>query len=365
MQKRVIKTELEGREDAFRVLAVAEAIGKPCLLIGVPGTAKTKTLLDYAKAFYNDDQMSTIEKTFILETDEGTKSAEVKGRINVGELVKNNQYVVNSPIVNAEFVLINEIDKASAGLRNSLLGVMNEKYLFNGDEKLPCNWKLFCATANEIPDDEKNSPFWDRFVFKSEVNRINKTQIINYYNKQSGAKKTKDININIPDENEINIIVSNIDVDKLQKFIDVCYSKLSDRTLSYLPKLIAAVSVVYDKGLVQAMIKTCELLCGFETAKLLAKQLEPVEVSALRSKIEMLATYREQDQISKEGKAIKTELERIRQIPGLMTKSDVEDIVNEIKFTISQNPIVKKAQEQMLQGQKSTSDVGTDAVPSF
>lgn len=352
-QKRVIKTELEGREDTFKVLAVAEALQMPCLLVGVPGTGKTKTLMDYAKAYYQDDHIKTIDNTFILETDEGTKSAEVKGRINVGELVKNNQYVVNSPIVKAEYVLINEIDKASAGLRNSLLGVMNEKYLFNGDEKIPCNWKVFCATANEIPDEEKDSPFWDRFVFKAKIGRINKTQIISYFNKQAGTKKSKDINIEIPDQQEITNIIKNIDMDKLQIFIDICYSKLSDRTLSYLPKLIAAISVVYDKGLTQSMIKTCELLCGYETAKILAKKLEPVEVSNLRSKIELLGSYREQEQISNEGKAIKAELERMKNVPGLLTKSDIEDLVNEIKTVISQNPVILKAKEQFLQSKES------------
>ncbi len=346
MQKRVIKTELEGRDEAFRVLALAEAVGKPCLLVGVPGTGKTKTLLDYARAFYNDDQMMTIDKTFILETDEGTKSAEIKGRINIGELVKNNAYVINSPIVGAEFVLINEIDKASAGLRNSLLGVMNEKYLFNGDEKVPCQWKLFCATANEIPDDEKDSPFWDRFVFKANIARVSKAQILSYYAKKSGAKKAKELVLQIPNKLEIEQIVKNIDSEKLNNMIDVCHKVLSDRTLSYLPELIAAVSVVYDKGLTQSMVKTCELLCGYETAKTLAKKLEPAEISALRSKIEMLAGYREQSQIQSELALIKQELERIKNISGLITKSDVEDLVNEIKSVVSMNPVIQRAKQE-------------------
>jgi len=362
MEKRTIKTDLIGREEAFRVLALAESVGKPCLLIGVPGTGKTKTLLDYAAAFYNNDQLATMEKTFILETDEGTKSAEVKGRINVGELVKNNTYVITSPIVKSDFILINEIDKASAGLRNSLLGVMNEKYLFNGEEKISCNWKLFCATANEIPDDEKNSPFWDRFVFKAEIARINKTQILSYYDKQSGAKGSRNTIINIPNEAEIDAIIKNIDVDKLKKFIDICYSKLSDRTLSYLPKLIAAASVIYDKGLTQSMIKVCDLLCGYDTAKLLAKQLEPVEVSNLRSKIEMLSGYRDQEQIEKEIGIIRADLVSIiKNKPDLLNNSDVEDIKNEIKFVISQNPLIQQIKQQ--EESFKNSPVQADALP--
>jgi hypothetical protein len=46
-------------------------------------TAKTKTIIEYAKAWLNKDGNMTAEdfanKIYILETDEGTKASEVKG----------------------------------------------------------------------------------------------------------------------------------------------------------------------------------------------------------------------------------------------------------------------------------------------
>ncbi len=357
--KRVITTELEGREEAFRVLAVAEAIGKPCLLIGVPGTAKTQTLMDYSKAYYGGDAMMAIDKTFILETDEGTKSAEVKGRIDIGSLVKENQYVINSPIVGAEYVLINEIDKASAGLRNSLLGVMNEKFLFNGENKVPCSWKVFCATANEIPEEELNSPFWDRFVFKANISRITKTQLVNYYTKQSGAGKSRQISIEIPTADEISNIVANMDIEKLKIVIDACHSKLSDRTLSYLPRLIAAVGVVYGKGINQAIVKTAELLCGYEVSKALGKKLEPAEISAIRSKIELLAGYRDVKSIITEVANIRKELERVKALPGVITESDYNDVAAEIRLVVNQNPVIIASKEQ-----KDAMKAKAEAIPT-
>lgn len=167
---RQIETSLINKEEVFKMLALAEATGLPCLLIGQPGVAKTKTVVDYAKAWLNKDGKMTAkdfaEKIYILETDEGTKASEIKGMPDLGKLFTDNEYSLSTPIADAEIVIINEVDKASSAIRNAMLGVMNEKFLFNGKHKIPCKWKLFIATCNEIPKEEKGSPFWDRFMLK-------------------------------------------------------------------------------------------------------------------------------------------------------------------------------------------------------
>jgi len=80
---RVIDSSLINKEEVFKMLALAESTGLPCLLVGNPGVAKTKTIIEYAKAWLNKDGNMTAEdfanKIYILETDEGTKSSEIKG----------------------------------------------------------------------------------------------------------------------------------------------------------------------------------------------------------------------------------------------------------------------------------------------
>jgi DNA transposition AAA+ family ATPase len=75
---RTIDTSLINKEEVFKMLALAEATGLPCLLVGQPGVAKTKTVIDYAKAWLNKDGKMTAkdfaEKIYILETDEGPKA---------------------------------------------------------------------------------------------------------------------------------------------------------------------------------------------------------------------------------------------------------------------------------------------------
>lgn len=275
MIKRTIDTNLMKKLETFRVMALGEAVNTPILLIGPPGVAKTAAVIDFAKASLgtlgNDD-------LFLLETDEGTKSNAVKGNIDLEELTTNNKYKVDSPVTKAKVVVINEIDKASASLRNSLLGIMNEKILFNGKEKIDCVWTNFIATCNEIPDDEVDSPFWDRFLITHEVTRLSPSDMLNYYAK-GGKAFTQRHNINLPEEADIAAIQLN--PDKLKKVLDVSHSELSDRALSFLPVLVKNVMCVWGMTEDRGLVKTAELLVGKKIAKDLASTLVPAEIRAL------------------------------------------------------------------------------------
>lgn len=83
---RTIQTSLIGKEEVFRMIALAEATQMCLLLQGPPGTGKTKTVVEYAKSWLLKDgktsdqlQKDFVNKLFILETDESTRGSEVKG----------------------------------------------------------------------------------------------------------------------------------------------------------------------------------------------------------------------------------------------------------------------------------------------
>ena len=275
MITRQITTNLMKKEETFRVMALGEAVKTPILLIGPPGVAKTAAVIDFAKASLGKLGGADL---YLLETDEGTRSNAVKGNIDLEALTTTNKYKVNSPITKAKVVVINEIDKASASLRNSLLGIMNEKVLFNGTEKVPCQWNNFIATCNSIPDDEKDSPFWDRFLITHEVNRLSQTDMLDYF-AQGGKEFSQIQNITMPDQADLNAI--QIDPEKLKKVLDVTYQHLSDRAISFLPTLIKNVMCVWDIGQNNGMIKATELLVGKTVATDLAKTLVNKEVRDL------------------------------------------------------------------------------------
>ena len=293
MIKRTINTNLMKKLETFKVMALGEAINTPILLIGPPGVAKTAAVIDFAKASLGTLASSDL---FLLETDEGTRSNAVKGNIDLKALTTANDYKIDSPITKAKVVVINEIDKASASLRNSLLGIMNERVLFNGSTQTPCVWVNFIATCNSIPDDEKDSPFWDRFLITHEVTRLSPSDMLKYYSK-GGKAFRQNHNINIPEEADISAI--SLSQDKLKKVIDVAHDHLSDRALSFLPTLVKNVMVVWGMNQDRALVKTAELLVGKALAKKLAKELVPEEIRKVYDLIDGLGECTTNDEYNK------------------------------------------------------------------
>jgi len=346
MKKIAIKTNLLGRGETFKILAVGHATGYPVLLVGPPGVGKTRVLLDYSMGLNNGNAIDALQHTFILETDEGTRPAEIKGRVDMEKLLapgidtatgKNltPRYELNSPITKSKMILINEVDKANPGLRNSMLGVMNEKMLFNGQDKIYCPWELFCASCNVIPKEEANNPFWDRFVIKHQVNRLTKTQLLQYFGKNSKAP----VEINLPESNDIDtFIASDINSDLLRSFLDVTYDILSDRSLSYIPRIIAAVAFVFDVNVKKAAIKACEILAGPERAKTLGTKLEPAEISNIRNKIEYINTLQNYDQILNQIEDIK-KAAKAASVLDSVTKVDLEDLAKDLNKILSKHPV--------------------------
>ncbi len=354
MKQLTIKSSLIGRSETFKLLAVAQATSKPILLVGVPGTGKTKSLLDYGLAMHQGDAVRTMNETFILETDESTRSPELKGRPDLKKIVEQNTYDVVSPVAQAKFILINEIDKANAGLRNSMLSIMNEKVLFNGVKKVPVPWELFCASCNKIPQEEKGSPFWDRFVIKHEVKRITRKQLMKYFENGGTMAEEK---ILIPEPHELEQIKSQIPLEKLEKFLEVAHKQLSDRTLSFVPKMAAAVSVVFQLDLNQSLVKTAQILGGKKMAKDLADIIEPKEVAELRDRIEMIQSLQDYDQINNMVQDIKN-MARIASQNPEVTKEVLQDIAKQLNEELNNNPFWNP------QGHQGRLDPGNQTSPS-
>lgn len=335
---RTIETSLINKEEVFKMLALAESTGLPCLLIGEPGVAKTKTVIEYAKAWLNrDGKMSPqdfAEKIYILETDEGTKASEVKGMPDLSKLFTENKYELSTPIADAEIVVINEVDKASSAIRNAMLGVMNEKFLFNGKYKIPCKWKLFIATCNEIPKDEQDSPFWDRFMLKMTVNRVSAGEMVKYYNK--GARNYREkFTIGVPSAAEIDQL--EIPVNKLEKYLEVGYQHSSDRTLTFVPKLAKAVSYIWDISIDKSLVKTAQIMISQSAGSELQNKLMSPEVKAVMSKVEMLHSYTTNEQleisIADIESLINTYVTR-----GIMDETQVEEIELSMQYILANHP---------------------------
>jgi len=339
---RTFETSLLGKEEAFRLLSLAEALQLGILFVGPPGTGKTKIVTDYTKGMFDLTDPDHIqhfneEGVFMLETDEGTKSSEIKGVVNLEKLVTENKYEIDSHITEADTVIINEVDKASSALRNALLGIMNERVLFNGKEKKKCKWKLFVATCNEIPKDEVGSPFWDRFALKMTINRLAAGELIKYYKGGDKNYSTK-VKINVPTKEQIEKVV--VAPDKLEKFINVAYKACSDRTLSFVPMMARAISLVYNCSVDKALIKACELLVDKTTAEKLSKELLSSEKRAIMDKVDMISGMSNEQQIEKAMIEIETMVANFAG-QGKFSNSDINELKQLVEAAMQNHPYYK------------------------
>lgn len=363
LENRLIKTSLIDKEEVFKMLALAEATSLPILLVGKPGTAKTKTVIEYSKAWLQKDNAVVnntdfMNKLYILETDEGTKSSEVKGLPDLEKLFTENRYELIAPITTADITVINEVDKASSNIRNSLLGVMNERFLFNGKHKIPCKWKLFVATCNEIPKDEIASPFWDRFILKMNVSRISAGQMTKYYGVDN-KNYQENIELGIPNKTELDGL--QIPISKLQKFLEVGYSVLSDRTLTYVPILTKAVSLIWNISIDKALIKVASIMINNNAASELQNKLYSPEVKNILNRIETLQSYNSEDSLQQ----ALVEIENLTAgyaTNGTINQEDVEEIETTLSYVLEQHPL-HNAAEVLEASVETVTDSSFDELP--
>ncbi len=357
MQNLHIRTRLMGREETFRLLALSQATRLPAVLIGPKGVGKTQALLDYAAAFYNGNREQAIAESFILEFDEGTRTSEVKGHPDMNALLTQHKFVRDSPITSAKYVMLNEIDKASAGCRTSLYGIMNERMLFDGGHKTPCQWEVLVGAVNQIPQDEADNPMWDRFVLKQELTRLSPEQMLNYFQEQHAVRTSEEAGadleqfhelvLHLPSQEEMDAVV--FKPEALSAFINVCHKHLSDRTLTYVQRLASAAVYVYGVPPTRALVQVCALLTSTAIAKELSKKIEPQQVTDIRSKIEMMATSgNEEGQLTAQRAVVALIKKAIDD--KVVDQQEGAGLLGEMKEALQASPVWKKrqAREQEL-----------------
>lgn len=285
MEKRIIKTKLQGKNELFRTLALGEATGYPVLLVGVPGVAKTQILLDYAGSKFAYDKNKVKDLSFIIELDENTKGSEIKGHPDMKELIENKTFKIDSKIASSKFIMINEVDKGSSGVRNTLLSVMREKCLFLGSEIKRCDWDVFVGSCNSISKDEIDAPFFDRFVLTQTVDRVGKNNAMLLFS--VAGNKHNEFELSIPSKEDLANEV--INEHTLSVLANELYDNISDRTMTYIPNILKAIKLIWNVEDEDAALICVKYVCP-EKASIIASLLMDQDKEEILSKIEKLSS---------------------------------------------------------------------------
>jgi MoxR-like ATPase len=133
--------------------------GEPTILIGPPGTGKTKmveTLAESLKARY-----------FRVQLSRTTEPDELLGPVDVVALRKGEyRRVTQGRLPDAEIVFLDEIFKASSAVRNLLLDIILNRRFLDGTTYIRIPMLALYAASNDVSTDEEDQAFWDRMLIR-------------------------------------------------------------------------------------------------------------------------------------------------------------------------------------------------------
>ncbi|WP_243666742.1 AAA family ATPase [Vulcanisaeta sp. JCM 16159] len=129
------------------------------LLVGPPGTAKTTLVYAISKLLN--------ARWFYRQLTKFTDLEEILGPINIAKLLDGKvERIYANSIVESEFALLDEIFNASSAILNTLLSILNERVVYDGEKVVPVKtWAVFGA-SNRIPDEEELQALYDRFPLR-------------------------------------------------------------------------------------------------------------------------------------------------------------------------------------------------------
>lgn len=172
-QLRAIEDEFVDRREAVTLLGLGALCREHVLLLGPPGTAKTRLVEQFCRT------LDTQPFSYLLTR--FTEPAEIFGPIDVKSFTEESRYQVNTEgmLPQARIAFLDEIFQGSSAILNTLLTLINERTFRDGrpgsDGATPLI--TLVGSANEIPGDPVLSAFSDRFLLRGQVRYVDVTQM--------------------------------------------------------------------------------------------------------------------------------------------------------------------------------------------
>lgn len=201
-----IENELDRRftdlSEAVRALVLSVASGEPLLLIGPPGTAKSRLIRAFCGliGLLNEEELGADHPDYFeyLLTP-FTEPGELFGYYDIakareGTLVRLD----NGMMQHAKVVYLDEVFNGSSAILNSILAFMNERIFHDRGERKPVAMKCLFAATNRIPETPDLKAIFDRFVLRCRLENVDAKpgSIGNLLEK--GWKETYSLKKNIP-----------------------------------------------------------------------------------------------------------------------------------------------------------------------
>jgi MoxR-like ATPase len=199
LQLRTIQGELNSRfvdmDDPILSLLLSVASREPLLLVGPPGTAKSRMIRSFCSTIglTNEDHPEEKGPNFLSIIEKGEEDAvgyfeylltpftepnELFGYYDIGKLMSTNQAErklernETGMMHKAYVVYLDEVFNASSAILNSLLAFLQEHIFHDRGEPKKARTRALFAATNNPPDSKELKAVYDRFLMRCQVKNI-------------------------------------------------------------------------------------------------------------------------------------------------------------------------------------------------
>lgn len=169
-----------GMNAHVRALILAVACGEPLLLVGPPGTAKSRLIRAFCGTIGlidEDGDSQRDEDYFEYLLTPFTEPGELFGHYDISALHRGQGMIRMEAgmMQNARVVFLDEVFNASSAILNSILSFMNERLFHDRGQIRRVQMRCMFAATNDVPRGGDLRAVYDRFVLRSWVDNVNAT----------------------------------------------------------------------------------------------------------------------------------------------------------------------------------------------
>ncbi len=161
-------------EPAVGGLCLSVASGEPFLLIGPPGTGKSRLVRAFCGLIgllMEDDPAQAHNLYYEYLLTPFTEPGELFGFYDIGKAVQGGKLErpAEGMMQHAQVVYLDEVFNGSSAILNTLLAFMNERVFHDRNERRKVAMQCLFAATNRVPETPELRALFDRFLLRCHV----------------------------------------------------------------------------------------------------------------------------------------------------------------------------------------------------
>lgn len=175
-----LKQRFFGMDVQIRALVLAAAAGEPLLMIGEPGTGKSRLIRAFCELTGVSGELPSPRNPkrhgyFEYLLTQFTEPSELFGFYDIAAFGKGEgqlRRIDDGMMQHAQVVFLDEVFNANSSILNSLLAFINERRFHDRGLSHPVEMRLMLAATNDNPGTPELRAFYDRFLLRCYVENV-------------------------------------------------------------------------------------------------------------------------------------------------------------------------------------------------